>query len=443
MSSRYWDNSDARKPKTALDKLIGVVMASAWITSVATVTYGVLMFTDILPEEMRLAALEQMIRPDQAEEDPADVVKIAGLDPESLAMMVMAAQTLGETKVGLAATDLMEEYDEEAFELMQQMELRSGNADYAALLSQLPDNVIDTEMTEEEAVAELGKHSAALAEMQAILNEAGNYDGPIDGMDETGDIDNVVGMMDTVVETAADETSGGKAADTAVLNETIETALVEAGYLEDPGTTVKAMTDRALRELLDEQRYTVPMLDTETTDLEKVKSYKELIVDPERMLSGETEESVRFIRNYMLPHTLLDDAIAFREAGETDRALNALRLVFLAFPEHPMTGDALLLLSDIQDSQGETEATRRSLMTFLTVHGGHPRIADGVVRYSDWQMVSGDGLPAACQWLVRVSAYPPAINANGLVRIQRAASQRGCYTPAAPAEIAARAVTGS
>jgi len=27
-------------------------------------------------------------------------------------------------------------------------------------------------------------------------------------------------------------------------------------------------------------------------------------------------------------------------------------------------------------------------------------------------------------------------------RIQRAASQRGCYTPAAPAEIAARAVTG-
>ncbi len=432
MSSRHQDNPDARKKKSALDQLVGNMAAAAWITMVGSITYGVLMFTDLLPPEMRLAALDQMINPDKEEAtDPEDVVKAAGLDPESLATLAMAAQTLGNTNLGLAATEIMEDYDEDAFALMQQMEIKGGEADYLAMLSQLPDDVIDTEMTEDEALAVLAEHSAAMAEMQALLEEKGMYAGPVDGLDDTGDIESTVAMMETMADSASAEgetaAATGQSATRQAMGDSVEVMLQEAGFLVDPDETIKAMTDTAVETLLDEQRYTVPMLDTETTNIEKIRDYQKLLDDPETMLGGETDESVHFIKAYMLPHTLLDDAIAYRESGQTDRALNALRLIFLAFPDHRMTGDALLLLSDIQDSQGETAASVRTLRTFLSVHGGHPRISDGVVRYSDWQIVSGDGLPAACEWLARVSAYPPAIHARGLEILQRAARQRGCH----------------
>ncbi|MEM7767547.1 MAG: hypothetical protein AAF253_08670 [Pseudomonadota bacterium] len=443
-SSSYFDNPDGPKKKTSMDKLLDGAFALAWITVVGTVTYGVMMFTDVLPPEMRLSALDQMINPEEEEElDPEETVKLGGLDPESIAMMAMAAQTMGETDMGMAATDILEEYDEEAFALMQEMNMKGGTVDYAALLNQLPTDAVDTEMSPEEALATLSDHAVAMAEVQAIMNEAGVYNGPADGLDETGDLESMVADMEDVVGVAYEDAPGETVADDADLGLFMQTALEGSDMMMDTSDTVKSMTDQALGTLLDEQRFTVPMLDTDTMDVDKIKAYKDLLQDPETMLSGETEESVSFIKSYMLPHTLLTDAITYREAGETDRALNALRLIFLAFPEHRMTGDALLLLSDIQDTQGESDASRRSLNTFLSVHGGHPRIVDGVVRFSDWEIASGDGLPSACEWLSHVGAYPPALHQRGLKAIQRAASLRGCYAPPAPAEIAATGPSAS
>ncbi|MEM0986260.1 MAG: hypothetical protein AAGJ32_08440 [Pseudomonadota bacterium] len=424
MSSAYFDRDQDKHQKSGIRKLLGPVFAMAWISLVGSITYAVLMFTGLLPEEMRLSAMNQMLNPELEQEDPEAIVAEAGIDPNNLAMLAMAAQTLGNSNVGLAATDLLEAYDDDAFAMMQQMDLKGGTMDYAAMLSQLPPDMIGTEMSEDEAFAELVAHSMAMEEMQGLLNEAGYYDGPIDGLDQTGSIENVEEEFSQIAETAAAMTAEDGAAPA---EGDLAQALTDLGLVEAGTDYAKSMTDTAVERILDEQRFTVPMLDTETSDIKKIKAYKSLMENPGDVLSGETETSVRFIKSYMLPHTLLTDAIRFREAGETERALNALRLIFRAFPEHPMTGDALLLLSDIQDSRGETDASKRTLNTFLTVHGGHVRAVDGVVRYSDWQMASGEGLPAACRWLTHVSVYPPALNARGLQTVQRAAALRDCY----------------
>ncbi|MEL6386775.1 MAG: hypothetical protein AAFR41_03435 [Pseudomonadota bacterium] len=436
MATAYYNEPD-RKPG-GLRALLGPVLAMSWIGITGSITYGAMLYTGLLPEELRVAALDQILYPDRVDEDALSAeeeLKIAGMNPEDMAMMVLAAQTVGDSPIGLAASDVLEEYDEEAFELMTQMELKGGTADYQEILEMLPTDVVDTTMTEEEAMNELEQHAAFMMEMQSVLNEAenGTYDGPIDGMHETGEIETIPSMMATMVDVAQDAEAEGKSFETALATENLDAVLKESGFLENPSETVKAATEQALQAVLDEQRYTVPMLDLDTTDFDKISAYTQLARDPESLLNGTTEESVAFVRAYLLPHTLMTDAVHYRESGETERALNTLRLIFSAFPEHKITGDALLLLSDIQDTEGETEASRRSLQTFLSVHGGHPRLVDGVLRYTDWTIASGDGLPAACRWLAHVSAYPPALRDHGRVTIRRAAEIRGCIAPAAGA----------
>ena len=425
-SSGYWDDEDLQGRKSGLKGLLGPLIAIVWCLIVTSVTYLVMLRTGVLPEEMRIAAIEQIVNPGAEEEvDPEDLVKSAGIDPENLAMLAMAAQTMGATKLGAAADEVMDEYGAEAMQMAQHMDLKGGNTDLLALV---PADMIDNNMTRDEALSTLSEHAAAMEEMQSILEESGYYEGPVDGMEEIGDLDSVGNMMTAVTDVVEENVAQGMPLDEAASETALTDGLTDAGFLENPNDAVKSMTEDALQTLLDKQEYTVPMLDLDSTNIDRAKSYAKLAENPEEMLGGDSERSLAFIKAYMLPHTLLTDAMLFREAGENDRALNALRLIFLAFPDHTITGDALLLLSDLQDELGESEKSQRALHTFLTSHGTHPRIVDGIVRFSDWQINMGEGLEAACSWLNHTTSYPPAVPAAGLKAINRAAELRGCVT---------------
>ena len=373
--SRYWEDFERERREAQKGNAKGALFAVAWILFAGSITYLCMMRMGWLPDELKVDAIERVIGPkkDLKEQVTEEFAKAATeafeeVDVGNMVHLASFVQTYAGANEAIQALRLFEEYEDDAWAMLQ---AASSSQAFESYIDEFPIGTSAETPNSRAAFAALQEQAAEIQLMQMTLTGGDHYDGAVDGV-------------------------------------------------------VNGLTQEALDTVIADSELTIPLFDLNRMDPKRVRNYADYIADPDGMMSGNTEKSLEFIRSYMLPQTLLDDAVRLREAGDTEAAINALRLVFLAFPDHQISGDALLLLSDIEDEFGASERSEAALTAFLLGHADHPRTVDGVLRYADWQIVSGDGLPAACTWLKSLAGFPPAVREGAVDVLRKGATRRGC-----------------
>ncbi|MEL6473034.1 MAG: hypothetical protein AAFQ21_03055 [Pseudomonadota bacterium] len=138
----------------------------AYLFSVVTVTYFVLAFTGVLPEEMRIAAMERALGREDNRVDEAQSAFMM-IDPKDLAALAVFADAWNGTPAADLARNLIKEHEEDVWAMVQDADGPSVALDY---ITEFPVGSLLDDGRSGDMEAMLTEHAAAMAEVDDIVD---------------------------------------------------------------------------------------------------------------------------------------------------------------------------------------------------------------------------------------------------------------------------------